>query len=71
MNWEEAARLSSREKAVTTKTVRHEGKVISIDIVMPLHGSPEVLYQDVALEVYRYRITGREVDDPRLKWRPY
>lgn len=70
-DWESAARMSPREKAVTTKTVEHEGKRISVDIVMPLHGSPCVLYQDVALEVYRYRVTGREVDDPSLRWRPY
>ena len=70
-NWEEAARKSIRETAYATKRIEHEGKVINVDYIMPLHGTPRVYYHNVALDVPRAKIGAREVDDPSLVWKPY
>lgn len=70
-DWEAAAARSPREAAVTTKRIDHEGKRLTVDIVIWRTGAVKVYYQNVALEVPRLRFFAAEIDNKGNSWRPY
>lgn len=66
----DAAKASPREIAYATRTIEHEGKVLRVDILLPLRGEVKVQYAGVALEVPRLRYSAAQIDSIN-DWKPY
>jgi hypothetical protein len=75
-NWEQAARSSRMERAVTkpfneiiySKT-RRQREVYAVEIVKPLHGDPYMIYSGSGIKVDGRKVTAAECDRQKI-WKP-
>lgn len=71
-SWEEAARDSKMRMAVSgvMLDIYVNGKARKGEIVMPLRGSPYMVYAGGAIVVHGYKPSAKEIDGVRF-WKPY
>ena len=67
-DWEEAAKLSKHRKAIATLKVVHKNKRRRVDLIKPLHGDGEIVWEGTSIPIRK--ATTKEID-AQTRWRPY